>query len=82
MHLIVLTVLLECKTEKQNSQCEHGQPRLVLQVRLRCGSLSITAPVPPLANEFDTRSVLQGQVRLAAVNKIYVFLEAMNGAKL
>ena len=23
---IVLPVLLECKTEKRNSQCEHGQP--------------------------------------------------------
>ena len=25
-YILVLTVLLECKTEKQNSQCEHGQP--------------------------------------------------------
>ena len=25
-YLIVLAVLLECKTEKRNSQCEHGQP--------------------------------------------------------
>ena len=25
-YLIVLTVLLECKTEKRTSQCEHGQP--------------------------------------------------------
>ena len=23
---MVLTVLLECKAEKRNSQCEHGQP--------------------------------------------------------
>ena len=40
--------------EKRNSQLEHGQPRLVLHVRLGCGSLSIT-------NAFDVRSVLQGK---------------------
>ena len=44
-YVIVLTVLLECKTEKRNSQCDDGQPmeqnkkKLVLHVRLRCGSL-------------------------------------------
>ena len=26
LYLIVLTAFLECKTEKQNSQCEDGQP--------------------------------------------------------
>ena len=57
-YFIVLTVLLEWKTEKRNSQCEHGQPieqnkKLVLHVQLRCGSLSITTPVSHLANEFD-----------------------------
>ena len=31
--------------------------------------------------EFDVQSVLHGQVRLAAVNQIYVFPEAMNGCK-
>ena len=51
---------------------------LVLHVRLRCGSLSITTPVTLLAIEFDVRSVLQVQVSLAAVNQIYVFHEAMN----
>ena len=54
---------------------------LVLHVRLRCGSLSITTPVPLLANEFDVPSVLQGQVSLAAVNQIHVIHEAMNGYK-
>ena len=54
---------------------------LVLHVRLRCGSLSITTPVQFLANEFDVRSVLHGQVSLAAVNQIYVFNEVMNGCK-
>ena len=41
--------------EKQNSQLEHGHKRHVLHVRLGCGSLSITAPVSLLANEFDVR---------------------------
>ena len=39
--------------------------KLVLHVRLWCGSLSITAPVSLLANEFDVRSVLHGQMSLA-----------------
>ena len=55
--------------------------RLVLHVRLRCGSLSITTPVSLLANEFEDRSVLHGQVRVAAVNQICVIHEAMNGCK-
>ena len=54
---------------------------LVLQVRLRCGSLSITIPVSLLANEFDVRSILYGQVSLAAVNQICVIHEAMNSCK-
>ena len=73
--------------EKRNSQLEQGytangaNKRLVLHVLLRCGSLSITTPVSLLANESDVRRVLQGQVRLAAVNQIYVIHEAMNGCK-
>ena len=85
---IKLTVLLECKTEKRNSQCEHGQPirenkRLDLHVCLvwLSGSLSITTPVLLLANEFDVRSVLHRKVSLAAVCQIYVFHEAMNSCK-
>ena len=54
---------------------------LILHVRLRCGSLSITTPVSLLANEFDVRSVLHGQVSLAAVNLICVIHEAINGCK-
>ena len=54
---------------------------LVLHVRLRCGSLSITTPVNFLANEFDVRSVLHGQVLPAAVNQICVIHETMNGFK-
>ena len=52
-----------------------------MHVRLRCGSLSITTPVSFLTNEFDVRSILHGQVSLAAVNQIYVFHEAMNRSK-
>ena len=46
-----------------------------------CGSLSIITPVSLLMTEFDVRSVLQGQMSLATVNKIYVIYEAMNGCK-
>ena len=49
-----------------------GNKKLVLHMRLRCGSLSITIPVSLLANEFNVLSVLHGQVSLAAVNQIYV----------
>ena len=54
---------------------------LVLHVRLRCGSLSITTPVSLLANEFGVRSILHGQVSLAAVKRICVAHEAMNSCK-
>ena len=56
--------------EKRNSHLEHPQPRLLLHMQLRCGSLSITTPVSHLANEFDVRSELHGQVSCAAVNQI------------
>ena len=71
--------------EKRNSQLEHGQP--MEQTRgLFCTSdsgvaLSITTPVSLLANEFGVRSVLHGQVSLAAVNQMYVIHEAMKGQK-
>ena len=55
--------------------------RLVLYVRLGCGSMSVTTPVSLLANEHDVRIVLHGQVSLAAVNHIYIIYEAMNGCK-
>ena len=50
-------------------------------MQLRCGSLSIKTPVPLLANECDVRSVLNGQVSLVAVNRIYAFHENMDGCK-
>ena len=55
--------------------------RLVLHVRLGCGSLSITTPVSLLANEFDVRSVLHRQGSLAAVNQICINYEDMNCCK-
>ena len=39
-------------------------------MQLKYGSLSITTPVSHLANEFDVRRELHGQVSLAAVNQI------------
>ena len=50
-------------------------------MRLRCGSLSITTQVSLLANEFDVRIALHGQVSLAVINQIYVIHETMNGCK-
>ena len=55
--------------------------RLVLHVRLRCGSLSNTTPVSLLASKFDVLSVLHGQVSMAAVNQIFAIHEAMNSCK-
>ena len=53
-----------------NRTANGANKKLGLQVRLRCGSLSITTQVSQLANEFDVRSELQVQVSLAAVNQI------------
>ena len=47
----------------------------------RCGSIPIRKTVSLLANEFDVRRVLQGQVSLADVNQICVIHGAMNGYK-
>ena len=68
--------------EKRNSQCQWSKhDRLVLHVRLGCGSQTITPPFSLLANEFGVRSVLHGQVSLTAINHICVIHEAMNGYK-
>ena len=53
---------------------DEANKRLILHVRLRCGSQSITTPVS-LVNEFDVRCVLHGHVSLPAVNQMYVFHE-------
>ena len=67
--------------EKRNSQCSGANKKLVLHVQLRCGSMSISTLVSLLANEYDVRSELHGQVSLAAVNQICVVHEAINGCK-
>ena len=54
----------------QSGTASGANEKLVLHVQLRCGSLSITTPVPHLVNEFDVRSELHRQVSLAAVNRI------------
>ena len=63
--------------EKRNSQCEHGQPMEQTRSLFCLCALSITTSVSHLANKFDVRSELHGQVSLADVNQI----EAMNGFK-
>ena len=72
-----IKVFLERKTEKRNSQCEHGQP--MEQTRgLYCTCDSGVSRCRSqhqchfFWNELDVRSVLHGQVNLAAVNHICV----------
>ena len=57
-----------------------GSPNMTALYPNPC-SLPITTPVSLLANEFDVRIVLHGQLNLAAVNQICVIHEAMNGFK-
>ena len=60
--------------EKRNSHSEHGQP--MEQTRgLFCTCDSCVACCQS-ANEFDVRSVLQGQVSLETINQICVIHEA------
>ena len=65
--------------EKRNSQLEHGQP----MEQARCLFCTCDSGVPRchshLANEFDVRSVLHGQLSLASVKQICVIHEAMHG---
>ena len=53
-----------------NRTANGANKRLVLHVRIRCGSQSVTITVSLLANEFDVRSELHGQVSFAAANHI------------
>ena len=63
--------MLECKTERRNSQCEHDSKWSKQEAWFAHATwLSLTTPVWHLANEFDVRSKLHGQVSLAAVNQI------------
>ena len=68
-------------TASVNTDSQWSKQEAFLHVRLGCGSLSITTPASLLANEFDVRSVLHGQVSLAAVNQICLDHEAVNGCK-
>ena len=80
--LIVLTVLLECKTDKQNSQCEHGQP--MEQTRsLFSHATQVWLAVKHQCHiwRMNVRSELPGQVSLAAFDQIFGVHEAMNGYK-
>ena len=66
--------------EKRNSQLEHRQPiacfaratQVWLAVNYNISRLSL------LANELDVRSVLHGQMSLAAVNQICDIHEVVN----
>ena len=89
IYVIILTVLLECKSEKRNSQCEQGQS-MEQTKGLYCMYISGVARCQSqhqwslLANEFDVLSVLHGQMslgQLGAVNKICVFHRALKGCK-
>ena len=62
---MVLTVLLECKSGTASANTESNGANK----KLVCTC------------EFDVRSVLHGQISLAAVNHIHVFHEAMNACK-
>ena len=73
--------LMKCKMEKWNNQANKANKRLVLHVRIRCDSLSITKLCYFRPNEFDVRSVLHGQVSSAAVIYRYVFLEVLKGCR-
>ena len=64
-----------------NTDSQWSKQDACFSCALRCGSLSVTTSVSLLGNEFDVRSVSNGQVGLAAVNQIYVIHEAMNGCK-
>ena len=68
--------LVGVKTRKAEQDSQWRKKRLVLHVRLGCGSLLLI-----LANQFDLRSVLHGPVGLAPVNQIHVVHGAMNDCK-
>ena len=51
-----------------NKDSRWSKQEAFLHVRLGCGSLSITAPVSLLANEFDVCSVLHGQMKMKSYN--------------
>ena len=64
-----------------NTNDQWNKQWFAMHVKIRCGSMSNTAPVSLLANEIDLRSVSHRQVSLTAVNHIYVFHVGMNSCK-
>ena len=66
-------VLSECKTEKGNSQLEHGQPIKQTSDLFCMWDLGNTS--------FTSGERVQCSVSLAAINQICVIYEAMNGCK-
>ena len=71
--------------EKRNSQCVSTDSKCKQEACFACATPVWLAynheSVLLLANEFDVRSVLHGQVGLAATNQIFVIHEAMGGCK-
>ena len=75
------SVKLKNRTASVNMDSQWNKQESCFALRRRCGSLSVTTPMSLHAYELDVRSVLHGQVSLAAVNRICVIHEAMNGCK-
>ena len=67
-NVLVLTVLMECKTDKRKRTANGTNSMLVLHVRFRYCSLSIATPVSLLANGLYVLSVLHREMSLAAVS--------------
>ena len=78
-----LTVLLECKMEKQNSQCEQGQPMEQTRSFFRTCNLGVARCQSQHQFHFWRMNsmlgiALHGQVSLATVSQICVNHEVMN----
>ena len=79
-------VLMECKTEKRNSQCECGQPmEQTRSLFCMCNSGVARSQSQHRCHSWLMNSMLKRIARasqsLAADNQINVFHEAMNGRK-
>ena len=74
-------VLLECKTEKRNSHVNTGSQWSKQEACFTRATQMWLAVNHNTRIKFDVRSVLHGQVSMAAVNQIYVIHHAMNGCK-
>ena len=70
-----------CKTENRNSQLEHGQLMEQCFARATRVWVAVNHNTSVTSGEFNVRSVLHGQLSLAAFNQICVIHEAMTGYK-